>query len=145
MCIQQEGHVSAHQLHRTLDITYEAAWFLAHRIREAMRAGGLAPLGGGGSIVEADETYFGNVERPMSHKQGRIRVNRKGNKRPIVTLVERGGNVRTFHVPVANKENVAKIVRANIARESRLHTDESSLYPTSANVRRAQDRQAQRR
>ena len=57
---QQEGR-SAHQLHRTLDITYEAAWFMAHRIREAMRAGGLAPLGGGGNIVEADETYYGQL------------------------------------------------------------------------------------
>ena len=63
MCSSKKG-VSAHQLHRTLGITYEAAWFMAHRIREAMRAGGLAPLGGGGKIVEADETYYGNVDRP---------------------------------------------------------------------------------
>jgi hypothetical protein len=123
--------VSAHQLHRTLDVTYEAAWFMAHRIREAMRAGGLAPLGGGGKIVEADETYYGNVDHLVlrANKQGRTRDNRKGNKRPIVALVERGGNVRTFHVPVADKASVAKIVRDNIARESRLHTDESRLYP----------------
>lgn len=130
MCSSKKG-VSAHQLHRTMDITYEAAWFMAHRIREAMRAGGLAPLGGSGKIVEADETYYGNVDRPIlrANKQGRIRANRKGNKRPIVALVERGGNVRTFHVPVASKEHVAKIVSENIARESRLHTDESNLYP----------------
>jgi transposase-like protein len=129
MCSSKKG-VSAHQLHRTLDITYEAAWFMAHRIREAMRAGGLAPLGGG-STVEADETYYGNVDRPVlrANKQGRVRTNRKANKRPIVALVERGGNVRTFHVPVANKESVAKVVSENIARESRLHTDESNLYP----------------
>jgi transposase-like protein len=131
MCSSKKG-VSAHQLHRTLDITYEAAWFMAHRIREAMRAGGLAPLGGGG-IVEADETYYGNVDRPIlrANKQGRIRANRKGNKRPIVALVERGGNVRTFHVPVADKVSVTKIVRENIARETRLHTDESRLYSGS--------------
>ena len=130
MCSSKKG-VSAHQLHRTLDITYEAAWFMAHRIREAMRAGGLAPLGGGGGIVEVDETYYGNVDRPVlrANKYGRVRDNRKGNKRPIVALVERGGNVRTFHVPVASKEHVAKIVSENIARESRLHTDESNLYP----------------
>ena len=104
MCSSKKG-VSAHQLHRTLDISYEAAWFMAHRIREAMRAGGLAPLGGGGKIVEADETYYGNVDHPVygPNKQGRIRINRKGNKRPIVALVERGGSVRTFHVPVASK------------------------------------------
>jgi len=130
MCSSKKG-VSAHQLHRTLHISYEAAWFMAHRIREAMRAGGLAPLGGGGSIVEADETYYGNVDHPVlrANKYGRVRNNRKGNKRPIVALVERGGNVRTFHVPVASKEHVAKIVSENIARESRLHTDESNLYP----------------
>jgi ISXO2-like transposase domain len=81
-------------------------------------------------IVEADETYYGNVDRPIlrANKQGRVRANRKGNKRPIVALVERGGNVRTFHVPVATQMEVAKIVRDNIARESRLHTDESRLY-----------------
>ena len=130
MCSSKKS-VSAHQLHRTLGVTYEAAWFMAHRIREAMRAGGLAPLGGGGKIVEADETYYGNVDRPVlrANKHGRTRDNRKGNKRPIVALVERGGNVRTFHVPVPNKENVAKIVSENIAHESRLHTDESNLYP----------------
>jgi len=128
MCSSKKG-VSSHQLHRTLDITYEAAWFMTHRIREAMRAGGLAPLGGGGKIVEADETYYGNIDRPRYgvNKAGRIR--KMKNKRPIVALVERGGNVRTFHVPVASKEHVAKIVNENIARESRLHTDESNLYP----------------
>src|SRR3984957_15827490 len=108
--------ISAHQLHRTLDITYEAAWFMAHRIREAMRAGGLAPLGGNGSIVEADETYYGPVEKATSRSRGRIprptKSGRSGpaNKRPIVALVERGGNVRTFHVPVADKVSVQKIV-----------------------------------
>ena len=128
MCSSKKG-VSSHQLHRTLDISYEAAWFMAHRIREAMRAGGLAPLGGGGGIVEADETYYGNIDKPhlRANKEGRIR--KMKNKRPIVALVERGGNVRTFHVPVASKEHVAKVVSENIAREARLHTDESNLYP----------------
>jgi len=131
MCSSKKG-VSAHQLHRTLDITYEAAWFMAHRIREAMRAGGLAPLGGGGGIVEADETYYGKPDEPkVSNVHGRpFRYAKKSprNRRPILALVERGGNVRTFHVPVADKESVTKIVRENIARESRLHTDESKLY-----------------
>jgi transposase-like protein len=126
--------ISAHQLHRTLDITYEAAWFMAHRIREAMRAGGLAPLGGNGSVVEADETYYGPVEKPYPRSRGRIPTPTKGgksgpaDKRPVLALVERGGNVRTFHIPVADKVTVTKIVRENIARESRLHTDESALY-----------------
>lgn len=132
MCSSKKG-VSAHQLHRTLDITYEAAWFLAHRIRECMRQGGLGPLGGEGKIVEADETYFGPTEKPRPSKQRRGRPYKVGSrgprdKRPIVALVERGGKVRSFHVAAADKVNVSKIVMDNIAKESRLHTDESRLY-----------------
>ncbi|HXL68248.1 MAG TPA: IS1595 family transposase [Xanthobacteraceae bacterium] len=124
--------MSAHQLHRTLKITYKSAWFLAHRVREAMRTGGLEPLGGAGKIVEADETYFGkaNNPRPSPQRKGRpfIKKGHVWNNRPILALVERGGSVRTFHVPVADKANVQAIVAANISRESRLHTDESRLY-----------------
>ncbi len=125
--------VSAHQLHRTLNITYRSAWFMAHRVREAMRAGGLGPLGGEGKIVEADETYFGPTEKPRPSKQRGNRPYKVGSrgprdKRPIVSLVERGGNVRSFHVPVADKATVSQIVVDNILRESRLHTDESRLY-----------------
>jgi transposase-like protein len=126
--------ISAHQLHRSLGIRYQSAWFMCHRIREAMRSGGLAaPMGGEGKIVEADETYFGKTEQPRisPRRKGRpYKVGSRGprDKRPIVALVERGGNVRTFHVPVANQATVHNIVRENIARESRLHTDESNLY-----------------
>lgn len=126
--------VSAHQLHRMLGITYRSAWFMAHRIREAMRAGGLdVPMGGAGGIVEADETYFGKVdEKPTKTTKGRpfTKGGRTGpsGKRPIVSLVERGGRVRSFHVEGATKERVVKIVRENVAKESRLHTDESRLY-----------------
>ena len=127
--------ISAHQLHRTLGVTYQTAWFMCHRIREAMRDGGLAPMGGPGGIVEADETYFGNVPEA----QRRVSPQRKtpytkggrvgpGGKRAVVALVERGGRVRSFHPAVADGETVAKIVRENVARESRLHTDESRLY-----------------
>jgi hypothetical protein len=123
--------VSAHQIHRSLGVTYKTAWFMMHRIREAMRPGTLSPLGGGGSIVEVDETYYGKPETPHISPQRRGRpykYGRKVNTRPIVALVERGGNVRTFHVPVADQRAVEKIVTENIARESRLHTDESRLY-----------------
>jgi transposase-like protein len=120
-----------------LGVTYQSAWFLAHRIREAMRDATPRVLGGDGNIVEADETYYGPTEhpRPSPQRAGRPYTKRgKGgpaNKRPIVALVERGGNVRTFHVPVADKETVTKIVRENVARESKLHTDESRLYTGS--------------
>ena len=127
---------SAAQLSRMLDIHYQSAWFMAHRIRECMREGGLRPLGGGGMIVEADETYYGPVEKPRTTTTSGRPFLKGGtgpaNKRPIIALVERGGNVRTFHVPVADGATVGKIVRENIARESRLHTDESSLYPDVA-------------
>lgn len=133
MCSSKKG-ISAHQLHRMLAITYRSAWFMAHRIRECMRTGGLGnPMGGSGKIVEADETYYGKTKEPRisEHRRGRpYKVGSRGprDKRPIVALVERGGNVRTFHVPVANKENVMAIVTENVAKESRLHTDESNLY-----------------
>ena len=126
---------SAHQLHRTLGITYRSAWFMAHRVRESMRAGGLTPLGGGGKIVEADETYYGNVpeaKRPRKATSGRpfVRKGRHGpsGKRAIVSLVERGGNVRSFHVAVASQFVVEQIIKENISKESRLQTDESRLY-----------------
>ena len=122
--------MSAHQLHRALRLDYKSSWFMCHRIREAMRAGGLGPLGGGGQIVEADETYYGKPDAPRvaPSRKGRPYKRKFRNTRPIVALVERGGNVRTFHVPIADQDTVTKIVRDNIVRESRLHTDESKLY-----------------
>src|SRR3954470_20311261 len=94
---------TAHQLHRTIGVTYRSAWFMAHRIRESMRDGGLEPMGGEGKIVEADETYFGKPEvarvSPRRVADGRpyIKGNKVRNSRAIVSLVERGGNVRSFH------------------------------------------------
>lgn len=124
--------MSANQLHRTLGVTLKSAWFLAHRIREAMRSGGLGPLGGEGQIVEADETYYGpKKEKRTRRMDGRPYSKNTGgpaNKRSIVALVERGGEVRSFHVKRADKETVASIVVRNVARESHLHTDESRLY-----------------
>jgi transposase-like protein len=127
--------VSAHQLHRTLGIKYQSAWFMCHRIREAMRAGGLTPLGGAGKVVEADETYFGDIpeaKRPTKNTKGQpFSKHRRaawGRKRTVIALVERGGSVRSFHVEGAYAERVIQIVRDNISDESRLHTDESKLY-----------------
>jgi transposase-like protein len=137
MCSSKKG-VSAHQLHRALAVDYKTAWFLGHRIREAMRADGslLPPMGGAGGIVEADETYFGEIDeaRVSKQRQGRPYKRRKhvGTKRAIVSLVERGGSVRSFHVPTADQATVEKIVKENIAKESKLHTDESKLYWNAA-------------
>ena len=126
---------TATQLERILGCQYNTAWFLHHRVMEAMRRGGLdlPPMGGPGKIVEADETYFGQVqERPLKNTKGRAftKHGRSGpsGKRAIVSLVERGGEVRSFHVAVADQETVSRIVRENVAQESRLFTDESKLY-----------------
>ena len=133
--------ISAHQLHRALGVQYKTAWFMAHRIREAMRSGGLVPpMGGEGSTVEADETYYGPVKEPKAPKHKRRNPYTKGGKvgvgqkRPVVSLVERGGSVRSFHVPRADKVTVSKIVADNIDRESRLYTDESRLYKGSDEI-----------
>jgi len=125
--------ISSNQLHRTLGCTLKTAWFISHRIREAMRDGNLAPMGGNGSIVEADETYYGKTKEPKVSKQRKGRPYKVGSrgprdKRAIVALVERGGSVRSFHVENADKATVSHIVTENIAKETRLHTDESRLY-----------------
>lgn len=134
MCESKKG-VSSLQLQRHLKISYKAAWFMSHRIREAMREGGMTPppmFGGGGKIVEADETYYGKPETPYvsPERKGRPFIKRKKNRnsRQVLSLVERGGRVRSFHVASADKYAVRTIVTENIDRESRLHTDESNLY-----------------
>jgi transposase-like protein len=134
MAASKKG-MSAHQLHRMLGVTYKTAWFMAHRIREAMRDDKASPLGGSGKVVEADETYFGKQEKPRTSPQRKGRPYTKSGKpspsgkRAVLALVERGGNVRTFHVAVADADTVVRIVRDNVNKESRLHTDESRLYP----------------
>jgi len=126
--------ISTQQLHRTLGVTLKTAWFMSHRIREAMRDGTLAPIGGTGVYVEADETYYGKKANPEMSASRKGRPYLKGGKsgpakkNAIVSLVERGGPVRSFHVKQANKENVSNIVRDNIIQESVLNTDESRLY-----------------
>lgn len=124
--------MSAHQMHRMLGVTYKTAWFMMHRIREAMRDDNAGPIGGSGKVVEADETYIGKTSKPRFSKQRGERpyIKRKGpqSKNPVVALVERGGEVRMFHVENATKENVRDILVRNVRRDSELHTDESRLY-----------------
>lgn len=112
---------SAHQLHRILQITYKSAWFLAHRIREAMRDGSLAPMGGAGGIVEVDETYIGKQE-------GHADAKGAAHKNIVLTLVERGGRARSHHITSFGVAEVVPIVRANVQRESRLMSDEARQY-----------------
>jgi transposase-like protein len=131
MASSKKGY-SAHQLHRTLGVTYQTAWFLAHRIREAMQETDAGPIGGSGKIVEVDETYIGRRENPhpSAQRKGRPYLKRKKpfDKRSVVALVERGGQVRTFHVEHATAANIREVMVRNIRRDSMLHTDESRLY-----------------
>jgi transposase-like protein len=113
--------ISSHQLHRMLGVSYKSTWFMMHRIREAMRAGGLTPMGGEGEIVEIDETYIGRKDG-FEVKRG------FGHKNAVFTLVERGGSARSFHVEDATKETIVPIVHANLDRESHLMTDEANRY-----------------
>jgi len=122
MAASKKG-VSAHQLHRMLGITYKSAWFMAHRIRESMRDAKPEPMGGKGSEIQADETYYGNTSK-------RAKGYRKGlkNKSGVVALVEPEGNVRAFAVKTATAEVVRDILVRNVDRKSVLVTDESRLY-----------------
>jgi transposase-like protein len=117
MCSSKKG-ISANQLHRTLGVTLKTAWFMGHRIREAMTDISPVMLGGEGKIVEADETYYNT----KPNKDGVY------TERSIASLVERGGPVRSFFVDVANLKNMAPILERNVARKSRLMTDETHLY-----------------
>ena len=124
--------ISANQLHRTLGVTLKTAWFMGHRIREAMKDGSVTPLGGLGMDVEADETYFG--DKHIVTKRTRRGKSGLSSKRSVVALVERGGAARTFHVARADQETVVDIVNKNVHPKSRLHTDESRLYKAGLNV-----------
>jgi transposase-like protein len=119
--------VSAHQLHRTLEITYKSAWFLAHRIREAMRSGELAiPFGSGGGAVEVDETYIGFNPDNLP-KDGKAA--RSGNKNCVMTLVDRQtGASKSIVVDRFDAATVADILSANVSLEARLMTDEHPIY-----------------
>jgi transposase-like protein len=116
--------ISAHQLFRMLGFgSYRTAWFMAMRIREGMRSGDLAPMGGAGGIVEADETFIGR-------KEGSTKRRGHGHKNAVLALVERGGHVRSFHVDGVGAADIIPIVKANVAKETAMMTDEGGHYFT---------------
>lgn len=119
--------MSAHQLHRMLGVTYKTAWFMAHRIREAMKETNPTPMGGEGQHIQADETYFG-IKDDVRHMNKRTRKH-MSSKRSVVSLVS-GGKARTFHVQRANAKTVRHILVTNVHRSSELHTDEAHIYKT---------------
>jgi len=117
--------VSAHQVHRSLGISYKSTWFMMHRLREALRAGGLAPMGGSGKVVEIDETVIGKLEGAPKYMH---RGYGQQWRNTVMALVERGGNVRTFHIDGTTTGSMLPIIRANIQRETAIMTDEASWH-----------------
>jgi transposase-like protein len=115
--------VSAHEIHRTIGVTYKTAWFMMHRLREAMAGMSGGPMGGTGHSVQADETYYGNTSKRAKHY-------RKGHshKQGVVALVEPKGRVKAFQVQPASAFTVRELLVRNVRRTSELHTDESRIY-----------------
>lgn len=121
LCASKKG-MSAKQIERMLGVTYKTAWFMCHRIREAMKTDGTdGPLGGPDAVVEADETYVGG--------KAKNRATRKpAPKKAVVALVERDGHVRSFHVANVNAKHLRGLIVTNVDRRSHLMTDESMVY-----------------
>ena len=121
--------ISAHQLHRTLNITYKSAWFLAHRIREAMKDDSGAPLGGPGKVLEADETLYGKGEIEVTEQKKVRRRPGTAGMQKVMTLVERGGPARSIVADHLTAKDVQDFLKKNASGASELNTDESNLYP----------------
>jgi transposase-like protein len=121
MAASKKG-MSAKQIERMLGVTYKTAWFLCHRIREAMTpTGNTAPLGGVGGIVEVDETFVGGKQRNRAFRD-------VGPKKVVVSLVERGGHARSFHVANIKARDLRSMIVTNVDRSSHLMTDEAFIY-----------------
>jgi transposase-like protein len=123
LCASKKG-MSAHQIHRMIDVTYKTAWFMCHRIRESMRdlsPEGSGPLGGSNKVVEASETHVGG--------KAKNRKNKVPTKEAVVALIEREGRVRSNHVPTVNAKTLRPIPTSQIDRKSYLMTDEAAVYP----------------
>jgi transposase-like protein len=125
MCASKKG-ISTRQIQRMLNCSMKTAWFLTHRIREAMAPGADAgPLGGRGKVVEADETYVGTADEAP---RGKKRWGGMGHKQKIMSLTERGGQIRSQRILEATKLTAKNVLGANVHPESILHTDGSQIY-----------------
>lgn len=123
LLISSKKGISSHQLHRMLGITYKSAWFMTHRIREAFKDPVFTnKLGGGGKFVEVDETYWGNTNKKRPGARG------YAHKEKIFSLVERGGEVRSFHVPHVTGKTLKPIIREQIEKDTHIVTDDMGAY-----------------
>ena len=132
LCASKKG-ISGHQMARMLGVTYKTAWFMMHRIREAMKDTHPGPMGGFGETIEADETYVGGKIGNRSNKQRRNMIAQEGrgpfrDKEAVIALVERGGRVRSFHVANVNGNTLRHVLVTNADRGSWLMTDEHKGY-----------------
>ena len=123
LMVSSKKGITAHQLHRVLDVTYKTAWFLAHRIRECMRDGALAPFGGNGGTVEVDETLIGKKHDKPKGARG------YAHKNAMLTLVDRDTKqAKSIVVDDIKKDTLVPILRENIAKEATVYTDEAKQY-----------------
>jgi len=135
LCASKKG-ISGHQMARMLGVTYKTAWFMMHRIREAMKNTHGGPMGGFGHTIEADETYVGGkISNKHADKRGHDPLARRkhlgprlSDKQPVVSLVERGGRVRSVHVAKVTGETLRAVLVTNADRGSWLMTDEHHGY-----------------
>lgn len=124
LLVASKKGMSAHQLHRMLGISYKSTWYMMHRIREALREGKLPPMGSDGGNVQADETYIGR----KYHRKGDYTKRTADAKEKVVSLIDDGGKVRSFHVPEVNVKTLRPILFSQIDRAAGLYTDESRVY-----------------
>lgn len=125
--------ISSNQLHRSLGISLKSAWFMSHRIREAMRGGEFALFGEGGGVVEVDETYIGHDKtiKPKGEKRGRG----YHHKNKVLSLVDRNTKqARSFVVDDVKATTIYPILARNLDREAKLMTDESGIYQAFGHV-----------
>ena len=123
--------ISSHQLHRTLGITVKSAWFMSHRVREAMRNDGSVDFGAGGGVVEVDETFIGHDKtiKPKHSKKGRG----YHHKHKVLALVDRStGRAKSMVVDDLKANTLVPILKENVAKEATIYTDEASQYQNLA-------------
>ena len=120
LLVSSKKGMSAHQIHRMLGVTYKTAWFMCHRLRAAMVTEPTGPLGGAGKTVEADETFVGGKQRRNTRRVAPRKV--------VVSLVERGGDVRSFHFRRVHGQNIKSLCFTNVDRASNLMTDQAHFY-----------------
>lgn len=127
LMVSSKKGISSHQLHRVLEITHKSAWFMSHRIREAMRSDGAVDFGAGGGTVEVDETFIGNdrTVKPHGSKKGRGYA----HKHKVLTLVDRNtGRAKSMVVDDLKTKTLLPILKENIAKEAVIYTDEAGQY-----------------